>query len=121
MPRPKRKAKKGKVYLLKAISEDGLFVYKYGATTQIDTKQRVRSANSKLGLKFKEIATFDVKDVFARENEFSWFFTCTWRVENYGFNFIWVEDIYTRLGETFVSDCEIDEDLTNIMRGICNG
>ena len=121
MTRPKRKPKKGKVYLLKAMDEDGLFIYKYGSTTQINTKQRIRSANSKLKLKFEEIATFDVIDVFARENEFMWFFTCSWRVERYNFNFIWIEDIYTRLGETFVSDCGIDEDLINIMREICHG
>ena len=120
MPRSKRKAKKGKVYLLKAIGESGLYIYKYGATTQINTKQRVRSANSKLKLKFEEIANFDVKDVFARENEFMWFFVCSWKVEKYNFDFLWIEAVYKNLGETFVSPVNIDDKMKEIMSGVCN-
>ncbi|RLC69228.1 MAG: hypothetical protein DRH97_00010 [Chloroflexi bacterium] len=66
-----RTKNKGFFYLLKAIDENGLFVYKYGATTS-SIKNRISWANTKGKLKFELFYKQNSKDVFDLENSFKW-------------------------------------------------
>jgi len=105
----KRKRKKGVVYILKAISNEGLHVYKYGAST-ISGKSRIPFANTRTKLKFNVLFEMKSKDIFYDENTFRW--------DLYKFN-TWMKEIiwdYTYFcSEVFSFDCCMDEEMIQML------
>jgi len=119
--RKKRKAKRGKVYLLGTLLEDGMYVYKFGCTTKSTTTARAKWIGNKFKTTFNELVTFDVSDIYAREKDFSYFFRSSYKMLDYDIDLEWEEYIYKKSWETLASKRDISKELISIMREVCNG
>jgi len=104
-----RKSKSGVVYLLSAY-QDGLFYYKWGASTK-SAQSRVRYANSKANVRFEVLCEIKCGDIFAVENRFRW------GIVSSGVEYLNIEkSIECKCGEIRVYDCGQNENLTGLMQ-----